>query len=221
MNLLEDNIEDSFISELNFIAKKYDYYFSKKNNHINYINLFQKNLNLQKYDYLLNYLKKIKSIEKSISKNNILYYGLIVSQPNNDNQYYHIDYRGKSITYFIPLCDINDTNGTEYLYFYDNKNYEKYFNLFLNITHEYKERDDLIKFLETKNLFYKKDYELKIVNCKAYSLIHLPHNVFHRGKTNESGKKRIMFQLTLELEPINFIQNQEFIPIAEEDEKYD
>ena len=221
MNLIEEKIEDSFISELNFIVQNYDYYFNKKNNHINYINLYQKNLELQKYNYLINYLKKIKTIESSLSKYNILYYGLIISQPNNENQYYHLDYRGKSITYFIPLCDITDKNGTEYLYFYDKENYEKYYDLFLEITHKYKEKEELKKFLETKNLFYGKDYELRIVNCKANSIVFLPNNVFHRGKTNESGKRRIMFQLTLELEEIDFIQNLEFIPVAEEDEKYE
>jgi hypothetical protein len=91
-----------------------------------------KNLDLKKYDYLLNYLLNIESIKKDLETTNILYYGFIISQ------HFHIDYRGKTLTYFIPLCDLTDKNGTEFLYFYDESNYTKYFDLFNEITHKFK-----------------------------------------------------------------------------------
>jgi hypothetical protein len=34
-----------------------------------------------------------------------------------NNQHFHIDYNGKTDTYFIPLFDLNATNGTEYVKF--------------------------------------------------------------------------------------------------------
>lgn len=109
-------------------------------------------------------------------------------------------------------------NGTEYLYFYDKTNYMKHYQLFLDISKVYIDKNELIKFLETVGIIYMKDYEFKIVNCTKYSLLLLPHYVFHRGKTNESGKNRIMFQITLEMENIDFIKNEEIIPVAEDDE---
>ncbi len=175
---------------------------------------------MKKYDYLLNYLKQIESIKKDLEETNILYYGFIISQPGNETQHFHIDYRGKTLTYFIPLCDLTDKNGTEFLYFYDESNYTKYFDLFNEITHKFIEKDELIEFLLTKNLKYKIDYEFRIANCEKNTLIKMPHYVFHRGKTNETDKVRIMFQLTLEISTVDFIQNMEFIEIAEEDEVY-
>ena len=218
MEVIEVKINDTFINEIQNLLLEYNYFFETKNNNINYINLYQKNLNLRRRDYIIDFLKNINILDDMISQYNILYYGFINSQPNNKNQYFHIDYKGKSVTYFIPTVDLTDMNGTEYLYFYDNSNYNKYYELFLDITRKYIDKSELIKFLETVNLFYMKDYEFRIVNCEKYSLLKLPHNVFHRGKINESGKNRIMFQITFETESIDFIKNEEIIPIAEDDE---
>jgi hypothetical protein len=218
MDIFYEKINPKFIKEINNLLSLHDDFFNTRNSNINYINLYQKNLNIARYDYILEYLRNIEIIGKDITRYNILYYGFLVSQPNNKNQYFHLDYKGKSITYFIPTVDLTDKNGTEYLYFYDTSNYDKYFNLFLDITKQYIEKEKLIDFLETVGLIYMKDYEFRIANCSAYSIVRLPHNVFHRGKTNESGKNRIMFQITLELENIDFIKNEEIIPIAEEDE---
>ena len=218
MIVVEERINDSFINELKKIVMEYNNFFEMKNNNINYINLYQKNLNLNKHLYLLEYIKEIVPICNDLIKYNILYYGFIVSQPNNKNQYFHIDYKGKSVTYFIPLVNLSNKNGTEYLYFYDNSNYIKYFNLFLEITKIYINREDVITFLEKYNLFYMKDYEFKYANCNAFSVILLPNYVFHRGKTNETDEYRIMFQITLELEEVMFLKNEEFIPIAENDD---
>ena len=220
MELTKYQIDQSFINELNKIVTNYDNYLRKKNLSINYINLYQKNLKLQKYDYLIDLINKIDPIRKDLENTNILYYGFIISQPSNETQHFHLDYRGQTLTYFIPLCDLTDKNGTEFLYFYDESNYTKYFDLFNDITHKYIEKNDLIEFLNTINLKYKVDYEFRIANCEKNTLIKMPNYVFHRGKTNESDKVRIMFQITLELKPVDFIQNMEFIEIAEEDEVY-
>ncbi len=220
MELFEEKLDTSFVNELRKIIRNYDTYLEKKNIFINYINLYQKNLNLCKYDYLLNYINNIEPIKKDLEKTNILYYGFIISQPGNASQYFHIDYRGNTLTYFIPLCELTDKNGTEYLYFFDKSNYFKYFDLFNEITHKYIEKEQLIEFLKSVNLVFGKDFEFRIANSSANQLIKMPHYVFHRGKTNESKERRIMFQLTLEIKPVDFIQNMEFIEIAEEDEVY-
>jgi hypothetical protein len=222
MNIFGEKLNPQFIEVIEKLLAQHNDFFEIKNNNINYINLYQKNLTIMKYDYIMDYLKEMGTICPSfghdLSRYNILYYGFLVSQPNNKNQYFHLDYKGKSVTYFIPTVDLTDLNGTEYLYFYNSTNYDKYFELFLDITKKFIDKNLLIQFLETVGLFYKKDYEFRIANCKAYNIIQLPHNVFHRGKINESGKNRIMFQITMEQESIDFIKNEEIIPIAEEDE---
>ena len=220
MELIEEKLDPSFVRELHKIVKNYDTYLEKKNLSINYINLYQKNLNINKYNYLLDYIKKVEHIKKDLERTTILYYGFIISQPGNSTQHFHLDYRGQTLTYFIPLCELTDKNGTEFLYFYDESNYSKYFNVFNEITHKYINKDELIEFLKTINLTYLKDYEFRIANSQANRLIRMTNYVFHRGKTNESDNRRIMFQLTLELKPVDFIQNMEFIEIAEEDEIY-
>ena len=220
MELLEEKLDPIFIEELHKIVTKYEDYLRKKNLSINYINLYQKNLNINSYDYLLDFIKKIEHIKKDLEKTNILYYGFIISQVGNSPQHFHIDYRGNTLTYFIPLCELTDKNGTEYLYFFEKSNYLKYFDLFNEITHKYIEKEQLIEFLKSVNLVYQKDFEFRIANSPADKLIKMPHYVFHRGKTNESNERRIMFQLTLEIKPVDFIQNMEFIEIAEEDETY-
>ena len=221
LEIVLDKISDEFMLELKKIVLEYNDFFQKKNNHINYVNLYQKNLTLNKYDYLLNYLKEIEPINNDIMKHNILYYGFIVSQPNNKNQYFHIDYKGKTVTYFIPLVNLSNKNGTEYLYFYDSSNYIKYFKLFIDITKVYINRDDVISHLEKYNLYNMKDYEFKFANTCAFSVIRLPHDVFHRGKINETNENRVMFQITFEMEPITFLQNEEFVHIAEDDDNED
>lgn len=218
IQIVQNKISNEFINELNKVVSEFNNFLEIKNSNVNYINLYQKNLNLTKHNYLLNYIKEIDVINESINKHSILYYGFIISQPNNKNQYFHIDYKGKSITYFIPLVHLTDKNGTEYIYFYDNSNYQKYFNVFLDITKKYITQQEVINYLEKIGLTHGKDYEFRFANCNAYSVIKLPHNVFHRGKTNETDHYRIMFQITFEIEDIGFIQNEQFIEIAEEDD---
>lgn len=218
IEIVQTSINEQFISELKKIVLEYNNFLELKNNNINYINLYQKNLQLKKHDYLLDYIKEIEPINESLKYNSILYYGFIIAQPNNKNQYFHIDYKGKTVTYFIPLVCITNMNGTEYLYFYDTANYDKYFDVFIQITKKYITQNEVISYLETIGLFHKKDYEFRFANCDAFSVIKLPRNVFHRGKTNETNEYRIMFQITLELEEIEFIQNEQFITIAEDDD---
>lgn len=218
ITIVQNKINENFINELKSIVLEFNDFMEIKNNNINYINLYQKNLNLKKHDYLLNYIKEIDTIKKSLETCSILYYGFIISQPRNKNQYFHIDYKGKTITYFIPLVHITNLNGTEYLYFYDSSNYKKYFNVFLEITKKFITREEIISYLEKYNLLHMKDYEFRFANCDAYSVIMLPQDVFHRGKTNETDEYRVMFQITLELESIDFIQNEQFISIAEDDD---
>lgn len=218
MNVIEPRVNETLIDEIKKIVLEYNNFLEIKNNNINYINLYQKNLQLNKHDYLLAMIQKVEPINLSLKNNTILYYGYIVSQPGNKNQYFHIDYKGKTITYFIPLVDLNDKNGTEYLFFYDNTNYNKFFDLFIKITKKYIERSEIIDILSTYDIIYMKDYEFKYVNAPAFSLLSLPNNVFHRGRTNETDHYRVMFQITIELEPIDYIVNEEFINIAENDD---
>jgi hypothetical protein len=218
MTVIQERISDDFIRELHTIIEKFNHFVELKNANISYLNLYQKNLDIREYDYLLNYIKKIDMINEALKKYKILYYGFIIAKSNNKNQYFHLDYTGKTITYFIPLVNLTDMNGTEYLCFYNIENYKTYFKLFLGISRKYITRQEVIDYLITQNIHLNIDYEFRILNCKAYSVILLQHHVFHRGKTNETPHDRIMFQLTLELENVPFIKNEQFITVAENDD---
>ena len=134
--------------------------------------------------------------KENIDINSILSAGFIYSYPNCDNQLFHYDYANKTKTYFIPLSDLTDLNGTEYLSFYDTENNEKYLNLLTKINNKFLLKDDVIKYL-TENNVKKSEYEIKIYNSNAYSLYKLPNNILHRGKTNETNDVRILFQLVV------------------------
>jgi len=218
MELLEEKLDPSFVIELNNVLQNYDTYLEKKNIYINYVNLYHKNLDLRKYDYLIDYFKQIEPIKKDLENKKILNFGFIMSQPGCETQPFHLDYDGKSDTYFIPLCDLSNKNGTEFLYFFDKENYNKYFDTLLKIKDQFLDGKDLIKYFIDLNLIYGKDFELRIANANAYDIIKMPYYTLHRGKINETDNIRIMFQLVFENELIDYIQNTEFVENSYEDE---
>ena len=52
MNVIEPRVNEMLIDEIKKIVLEYNNFLEIKNNNINYINLYQKNLQLNKHDYL-------------------------------------------------------------------------------------------------------------------------------------------------------------------------
>lgn len=224
MNIIKTTLHSNLKKNINNLLFENLSLF-KENSKINYINIYHKDWllepNKNNYSLLINRLKSESHIIRDTFVNyDLHYFGFIQSQPNCDNQHFHIDYFGKSTTFFIPLIDLTNKNGTEYLYFYDKINYKKYFDILLNISNNYIEKEDIINYLESNNLSYKKDFEFKIANAKKYSIIEMPYYVFHRGKTNETEENRLMFQITFTIKNNNIdIINDKVINDAELDDK--
>lgn len=200
MNIIKVPVSKKLSYNINKMFN-YNKQFLNNNNKINYINIYHKMWPENKnniYKYLIEMLKSESPVFcNTLMSHDVHYFGFIQSLPNCDNQHFHIDYFGKSITFFIPLTDITNMNGTEYLHFNNNLNYKKYFSKMLELSNKYTNKNDIINKLNDINLVYKKDYDFRIVNCEKYSLIEMQNYVFHRGKTNETNETRAMFQITL------------------------
>ncbi len=158
--------------------------------HISYINLFHKNWRANQY----NYLKETIAAACEVNPTHLLSFGFINSKPNCKPQCFHIDYEGKTETFFVPLVDVNDTNGTEYLIFKDKFLNLTYFDLLISLSNRFSQKNKLKSKLSELNI-PEETYEFTILNAKKHSLIHMPSWIFHRGQTNLSGYSRPMFQI--------------------------
>jgi hypothetical protein len=213
MNIIKNSISDSLIFDINQIFTDNKHLFNCKKSHkINYINLYHKDWKNNKYDNFIDKLRlESESIDNSFIDYDLHYFGFIQSYPNCDNQHFHIDYFGQSITYFIPLTELTDLNGTEYLLDIDNKISPK---ILLSISNKYINRYEIINALKNYN------FKFKYANANKYSLIELPSNVLHRGRKNETNKNRIMFQMIFTKKGSNIdIMSDHFINDAELDDK--
>ena len=199
-----NDIDKKKIGYYNIYHKKW---IKKNNKYIDVVNKIIDEINLN-------------SLEK-INIDDILYIGYIYSFPNCDNQTFHYDYSNKSETYFIPLTDLTDKNGTEYLSFKDPLKNISNFNILNNINNKYSSKNDIVKYL-SENKINENEYDFKIYNTNAYSLYKLPKNIFHRGKINETNKIRIILQLVIikDKEYINNIDVSELISDAELDDSF-
>ena len=84
-----------------------------ENKRINHINIYHRDWQNNNCDEIIEILKN----EYSIDVNNLVSLAFITSQVNCFDQHFHIDYEGKVKTYFIPLIDLDDNNGTEFVKF--------------------------------------------------------------------------------------------------------
>lgn len=185
----------------NIIKKKYlkvHNLLQKEKKKINYINIFHNSwTNSNDCDDLIKNLKN----NYLLDTDKLLSLGFISAPVNCDEQFFHIDYDGKTNTYFIPLTEINDNNGTEYLEFND-KNYNiDIFDKLKMISNKYLLKNDIINELNKLNITTN-NYNFKYLNCNKWSLIYLPYYCLHRGRTNYGNNNRIMFQIV-----INYIFN--------------
>ena len=213
MRIYKDKCSDELYSK---IKELYDENKSKinllGNQKIGYVNLYHKNWKENKYSDLLDIITKDIIMEKKY----ILSFDFLQSKPNCDNQLFHIDYEGNTETFFIPMVDLTDDNGTEYLEFNNIEDNKKYFDFLISISNKYMTKDEVINALKAQGI--KEDsYKFKIVNAEAYGIIHLTYMCFHRGKTNTSKADRVMFTVKISNSDY-YSRDDEIIQDAELDE---
>jgi hypothetical protein len=187
----------------------------RQSNRIGYINIFHNKWVVN--NETLNLLEKVSRFI-NIDMNKILTMNFLISKPNCRNQHYHIDYEGKTETYFIPLCELNDLNGTEIVEF-NIQPQNLYFNKLLELSNTCYHTSELIEQFNNNNII-PSSYTIKYVNSNAFSLIKIPYHLMHRGRTNETSMDRTMFSVVIAREDYK-ITADKFVPDAELDEHMD
>lgn len=188
----------------------------KHNNKINYVNIYHRSWNINNCEKIIDNLKNKYSFDTS----KLISLGFISAPVNCDNQFFHIDYKGNTNTYFIPLIDLNNNNGTEYIEF-DNKFYN--INLLdkLNIiSNIYLSQDDVVNHLSKIDV-NPNTYKFKFLNCEKWCMVKLPYYCLHRGRTNNGFCDRIMFQIVFyKDDALNYnIPNEHYYDDAELDDE--
>jgi len=197
MNIVATKISDQLKSKIIDLHKKYECHFQKTST-INGINLYTKyNKTNTKLIELLTCENEMFSYH--FAHHELVYVQFINSYPDNDDQFYHIDYQGDSVSYFIPLVDINELNGTKYLSFVDKENYKKHYEFFLKVSDLILNDEDVITKLKEHNLHYGVDYTFETISANAFGIIELPNYCFHRGQKNKTNVVRSMVCITFSL----------------------
>jgi len=142
----------------------------------------------------------------------------INAPPDCTDQLFHIDYLGDSISFFIPMVELSDLNGTEYMFFNDKSNYVKYFSLMLEMSEKYFTNQEAIEYMTLKGFKYGDDYEFKCANSDPYALIEMPNYVYHRGQKNKTNHNRIMLNILLSINNAYNYPIDEIISDSEVDE---
>jgi hypothetical protein len=158
-------------------------------------------------------------LKNTFENNTLIQINLINAPPDCNNQLFHLDYKGDSVSYFIPLVELSDLNGTEYLYFFEEKNYKIYYENLLYMSDNYLDKQDAINYLtNTLHLKINIDFVFKCANSDAFSLLYMPHYVYHRGQKNKTNKNRIMLNILFSIENKFDYPIEEYILDAEIDE---
>jgi hypothetical protein len=157
-----------------------------------------------KYQFVIDMLRQeSQHLADNFDKNTLLQLNLICAPPDCVDQVFHIDYLGDSISYFLPLVDLTDLNGTEYLFFFDSSNYLKHFDLMLEMSDKYFNKDEAIAYMIGKGFVYGEgegegaDFCFKCANAPAYSIVEMPYYTYHRGQKNKTNKNRVMLNILL------------------------
>jgi hypothetical protein len=200
-------IKPQISHELRSALGKIDtYYFIKStNNLINhkvfYCNKWTEEQNKDGLD-MINLLKKeCHHLKESFEKNTLIQLNVINAPPDCNNQLFHMDYQCDSNSYFIPLVELSDLNGTEYLYFYNKEYYTKYYKTLLQMSDLYLDKEDINEYLtKTHGLKLNEDFCFKCANSDAYALLYMPYYVYHRGQKNKTNTNRLMVNILFSIE---------------------
>ena len=140
--------------------------------------------------------KECDHLKNSFKNNTLIQLNIINAPPDCNSQLFHIDYQGDSASYFIPLVELSDLNGTEYLHFYDKKKYIQFYSTFLSMSDNYLDKKDIIEYFKNKHdLNLDVDFTFKCANSEPYALLYMPYYVYHRGQKNKTNTNRLMLNI--------------------------
>jgi hypothetical protein len=170
---------------------------------------------------LMNLLKEeCQHLRNSFETNTLIQLNVINAPPDCNNQLFHMDYQCDSNSYFIPLVELSDLNGTEYLYFYDSANYIKYYKNLLQFSDNYLNKQEIVDSLfSIYGLKLNEDFCFKCANSDPYALIYMPYYVYHRGQKNKTSTNRLMLNILFSIENKFTFPIEEYILDAEIDEE--
>lgn len=219
MNVIENCVSNVVINELEKLKDLHLPHFSSGNQLINHKLLYCNKWSENKYEYLVDLLKNESPYLKTTFENNtLLQINFINAPPDCNDQLFHIDYLGDSISFFIPLVELSDLNGTQYLFFHDKENYLKYFPLMLEMSDKYFTNPEAKEYMDSKGFIYGVDYEFRCANSDKYALIEMPNYVYHRGQKNKTNHNRIMLNILLSINNEYEYPTDEVISDSEIDE---
>ena len=219
MNIIEKSVSNVLINELEKVKETILPHFNSGNKLINHKLLYCNKWKENKYEYLVDLLKTESSyLKETFEKYTLLQINFINAPPDCNDQLFHIDYLGDSISFFIPLVDLSDLNGTEYLFFYDKDNYIKYFPLMLEMSDKYFTKPEAKEFMDSKGFVYDVDYSFKCANSDKYALLEMPNYVYHRGQKNKTKQNRIMLNILISINNAYEYPTDEVITDSEIDE---
>jgi len=219
MNIIEKTVNENLRNELEKLKDANLNHFNSGSNLINHKLLYCNKWDENKYEYLVNLLKnECPYLKTTFEKYTLLQINFINAPPDCIDQLFHIDYLGDSISFFIPLVELSDLNGTEYLFFYDNDNYKKHFPLMLEMSDKYFTKPEAIEYMNNQGFVYGKDYEFRCANSGPYALIEMPNYVYHRGQKNKTNHNRIMLNILLSINNAYEYPTDEIIKDSEVDE---
>ena len=219
MNIIEKSVTDVLKNELKKLQTEQLSHFSSGTTLINHKLLYCNKWAVNKYEYLVDLLKNESPyLKDAFEKYTLLQINFINAPPDCTDQLFHIDYLGDSISFFIPLVELSDLNGTEYLFFHDKENYVKYFPLMLEMSDKYFSRPEAKDYMESKGFQCGVDYEFRCANSDPFALIEMPNYVYHRGQKNKTNHSRMMLNILLSINNEYEYPTDEIITDSEVDE---
>jgi len=216
MKLITNKINENLKQQIKLKFKTVENLIKENNNRINHINIFHRDWKTNDCQNLINIIKN----DYNINTEKLISLGFITSQKNCHDQHFHIDYNGTTETYFIPLIDLTDCNGTEYVEFKNDDFNLEILDKLISINDTFILRNELEQELKKMGI-NKETYEIKILNSNKWGMVYMPNYLFHRGQSNKGGIDRTMFQIVLEVKPNAIVSNQIKINDSELDEEND
>lgn len=198
MELVETSINNNLKNLILKAYHKIEKTLNQQNDRTHHLNFYHCNWDV-KNDLSVQILKNLEK-EYNIKSKDVLSFGFISSQPECKDQHFHIDYKGVTHTYFIPLCDITDKNGTDYLEFKSSVKNISLFKDLKKIGDRFITREGVSGYLNSINVD-PNEYTFKILNSPAFSLVYLPNYVLHRGTKNREEYIKVMFQIIMKAFP--------------------
>jgi len=219
MEIIKEKISQGLLDTLNKVYQENSEHFNQDTKIINHKLLYCNKWDNNKYDYLIPLLKSEDiHLRNTFENNTLLQINIINAPPDCNDQIFHIDYMGDSLSYFIPFVELNDMNGTEFLYFKNSDNYSIYSKNLLYMSEQYFDRNEIINYLSNLNLIYNEDFCFKCANSNAFSLIYMNNLIYHRGQKNKTKVKRIMLNILFSINNSYNYPTDEIIPDSEIDE---